>query len=68
MQNEKTKNNKLVRDLTRGNIGGVCAGISNYFGSDVTLIRLLFIISFFIPSVPIILIYVILWVITPEKY
>ena len=68
MQNKNTKECRLIRDLTRGNLGGVCAGISNYFGTDITIIRLLFIVLFFIPSVPIILIYIILWIITPEKY
>ena len=43
MQNKNTKGGKLIRDLTLGNVAGVCAGISNYFGSDVTVIRLLFI-------------------------
>tara|TARA_R110002020_G_C16291345_1_gene772466 strand:- start:270 stop:461 length:192 start_codon:yes stop_codon:yes gene_type:complete len=61
-------NKKLIRDLTNGNLGGVCAGIANYFGSDVTVVRLLFIVSFFIPSIPILLIYAILWIVTPEKY
>jgi len=68
MQNKNTKKDKFVRDLTHGNIGGVCAGIANYFGSNVTLVRVLFIMSFFIPSIPIILIYLILCIVTPEKY
>ncbi len=61
------ENKKLIRDLTNGNLGGVCAGIANYFNSDVNLVRVLFIISFFIPSVPSILIYILLWIILPEK-
>ena len=67
MPNKADAENKLMRDLTYGNIGGVCAGIANYFNSDVNLVRVLFIISFFIPSVPSILIYILLWIILPEK-
>lgn len=29
-------------DRTRGKIMGVCAGIANYFGMDVTLVRVAF--------------------------
>ena len=32
---------RLYRDMENGKLGGVCAGIANYFDKDVTLIRLL---------------------------
>ena len=32
---------RLYRDMESGKLGGVCAGIANYFDRDVTLIRLL---------------------------
>lgn len=32
---------RLYRDMESGKLGGVCAGIANYFDKDVTLIRLL---------------------------
>jgi len=32
---------RLYRDMESGKLGGVCAGIANYFEKDVTLIRLL---------------------------
>lgn len=33
---------KLYRDMENKRIGGVCAGLGNYFNFDVTLIRILF--------------------------
>ena len=32
---------KLQRDTQHKVIGGVCAGLANYFGIDATLLRLL---------------------------
>ena len=36
---------RLRRNTRRRRIGGVCAGLADYFGWDVTLIRLLFLLS-----------------------
>ena len=41
--------------------------LSDYLDVDVTVIRILFLISFFVPSIPSILIYIILWIIIKEK-
>ena len=49
-------------------LGGVCSGLAEYLGLDVTLVRagylVLSILSIAFPGV---LIYLILWVIMPEK-
>jgi phage shock protein C len=34
-------NRELYRDTANGKISGVCAGIANYFGAEVWLIRIL---------------------------
>ena len=49
-------------------IAGVCAGIAEYFGWDVTLFRVVYVI-FSIVSVafPGILVYVVLWVVMPQQ-
>lgn len=40
------KQTKAFRlDKTNGKIGGVSAGLSNYFGLDVTLIRIAFVLG-----------------------
>lgn len=60
---------KTVKKLFRNNdqrvLGGVASGIAAYFGTDLTVIRLLLVLSIFIGGAGIIL-YLILWIITPE--
>lgn len=47
-------------------LGGVMAGMAEYFGIDVTLMRVLAVGAFFTP-VPVVIIYLILWAIIPMK-
>lgn len=47
-------------------LGGVCAGLADYFGIDVTIVRLLFVIAVIAP-VPAIIPYVIMWIIMPVR-
>ncbi|MFT4834613.1 MAG: phage shock protein PspC (stress-responsive transcriptional regulator) [Marinoscillum sp.] len=56
---------KLFRDGERRVIGGVASGIAAYFGTDTTVIRLLFVLSIFLGGAGIIA-YIILWIISPE--
>ena len=57
--------------LTRSNnniIAGVCAGIANYFGWEVAIVRLLYVlISIFSAAFPGMLVYVILWIAMPKE-
>ena len=55
---------KMFRDPDNQVLGGVSSGIAAYFGADVTLIRLLFVLSIFLGGTGFI-IYIILWMITP---
>ena len=48
-------------------IAGVCAGIAEYFGWDVTLFRVVFVVvSILSVAFPGILVYVVLWVVMPR--
>jgi phage shock protein C len=47
-------------------LGGVMAGLAEYFGFDVTLVRVLAVGAFFTP-VPVVIMYLILWAIMPAK-
>lgn len=60
------KSKKLYRDKEKSIVGGVCTGLSHYFGIDAVWIRILFIVSPFITAGTSLLIYVILWAVTPE--
>jgi len=47
-------------------LGGVMAGMAEYFGIDVTLLRVLAVGAFFTPA-PVVLMYLILWAVMPIK-
>ncbi|MFY0625826.1 MAG: PspC domain-containing protein [Reichenbachiella sp.] len=56
---------KMFRDSESRVLGGVASGIGAYFGIDVTIVRLIFVLSVFLGGSGFI-IYVIFWLITPE--
>ncbi|NLC64459.1 MAG: PspC domain-containing protein [Erysipelothrix sp.] len=58
--------NKLYRDKDGGMLGGVCAGLSEYFRIDVTIIRIIMAVLFFGYGSGLLL-YILMWVIIPEK-
>jgi phage shock protein PspC (stress-responsive transcriptional regulator) len=58
---------RLTRSRTQGVIGGVCAGIAEYLGVDVVLVRLLFVIlSIAGAIIGGVIVYVAAWFIMPE--
>ncbi len=57
---------KLYRDEQRKKLGGVCAGLADYFGVDVAIVRILFVVSFIMKGFGGLL-YVILWIALPKK-
>ncbi len=58
---------QLHRIPSESKIGGVAAGLADYFGTDITLMRILWIASFFaFVHVPVIVFYIILWAIMPK--
>lgn len=49
-------------------IAGVCGGIAEYMGIDPTIIRILYVLaSIFTAAFPGVLVYVIMWLIMPER-
>lgn len=56
---------RLYRDTDNQILGGVCAGIANFFGIDPIIVRLLFGLSVFLGGFGIVL-YILLWIILPE--
>lgn len=58
---------QFFKDENNGYIAGVCAGLSDYFGGDVTLWRIItFVLAIYTP-LPIILLYFIIALIAPNK-
>ncbi|GCC53045.1 PspC domain-containing protein [Chryseotalea sanaruensis] len=62
---EPVVSKKLYRDSETKVLGGVSSGIAAYFGIDVVVVRILFLISFFFFGTGFLL-YIILWVVLPE--
>ncbi len=70
VKNPKDMTNSDVKRLYRSKkdrvLGGVCAGIANYFNVDPVLIRVAWVVGFFIGGVGF-LAYLIAWIIMPEE-
>lgn len=58
---------RFYRDKRRGKVNGICAGIADYTGFDVTLVRICMVATLFLSSGSIIPIYFIAGWITPTK-
>lgn len=57
---------RFYRDKEAGKVGGVCAGLAEYFGFDLALTRVLSVVGmFFFPTL--VLVYLALWFLLPEK-
>jgi phage shock protein C len=57
---------RLYRSRNDRMISGLCAGVADYLGVDPTLVRVLTVLSLFLPG-PQILAYLIGWIIVPEE-
>lgn len=62
--------NENIKQLTRSTsdrmIAGVCAGLGEYLNIDPTVVRLLFVLGFFLTGPGILLAYLIMAIIVPE--
>ena len=63
-------NNNDYKQLTRSTsdrmIAGVCAGLGEYLNIDPTVVRLLFVLAFFLTGPGILIAYLIMAMIVPE--
>jgi phage shock protein C len=57
---------RLYRSTKDSMIGGVCAGLANYFGMDPTVVRIIFLLLALFPANGV-LIYLILWIVVPQE-
>jgi phage shock protein C len=58
---------RLMRVRNEQMIAGVCAGLARYFGTDVTLVRLGFVLLTFLGVGATIPLYFILWIVLPAE-
>ena len=63
-----TSYKQLTRSRTNRVVAGLCAGLGAYFGIDPVLVRLLFVLGFFLGGhFGIILLYIIMALVIPEE-
>lgn len=62
-----TNYKQLTRSRTNRMIAGLCAGLGEYFNIDSTIVRLLFVLAFFIGFGGIALVYLIMALVVPEE-
>ncbi|MFP4023304.1 MAG: PspC domain-containing protein [Thiohalospira sp.] len=59
---------KKTYTIAEPGYAGVCAGIAEYFGWDIGLVRILYLlISIFSAAFPGIIVYIILWIVMPQE-
>jgi phage shock protein C len=57
---------KLYRSRTNRKLAGVCGGLAQYFNTDATLIRVLFVVLALLGG-PGLVIYLFMWILVPEE-
>ena len=63
-----TQRSGLQRSLDQRMIAGVCGGIAEWLGWSATLVRVLFVlVSILSAAFPGILVYIVLWVLMPNR-
>lgn len=60
------KHKRLMKSKNKV-VAGVCAGIADYFGFDYTLTRLIYALLTIFTAFAGVIIYLILWVVMPDK-
>ena len=58
---------RLYRSRTDKMIAGVCGGLADYFDTDPVIIRLIFIFLLLFGIGPIIIAYIIMWIVVPQN-
>lgn len=61
--NNSSTKKTFYRDADRGKIAGVCAGIANYFGWEVWIVRIVAITALIFMGKPTFIAYVIAWIV-----
>ena len=61
-------NNKILTRSTKDRmLAGVCAGLAEYMGMDPTVVRLIFVLLFFVTGPGVLLAYLIMALIVPNE-
>ena len=58
---------KLTRSRSDKKLAGVCAGLANYFGLDVTIVRIIYVCATLFTAFAGGILYIILMILMPEE-
>jgi phage shock protein PspC (stress-responsive transcriptional regulator) len=58
---------RLIRPRANRKIAGVCAGFAEYFDLDLTLVRVVWLISVFLGVGLSLIAYIVAWIVIPEE-
>lgn len=58
---------KLTRSTDNKMLAGVCAGLAEYFGLETTLVRVAYVLLSLFTAFAGLLVYLVLWLLIPEK-
>jgi phage shock protein C len=59
---------RLFRLVEQKKLGGICAGLADYFDLDVSLVRLIFVgVALITGILPMVLFYLIAWLVIPAQ-
>jgi phage shock protein PspC (stress-responsive transcriptional regulator) len=65
--NYEQSSKRLVRRTDNKMIGGVCAGVADYFGLDPTLVRILTVVGAVLGLGSVVVAYVVAWAVMPTQ-
>jgi phage shock protein C len=60
------KTRRLYRSRTDRKLAGVCGGLAQYFNTDATLMRVLFVVLALLGG-PGLVLYLLMWILVPEE-
>ena len=63
----KSEKRSLVRPKSNRKIAGVCAGLAGYFGVDVAILRVIFLVLLLPGGLPGLIPYVLFWIAMPSE-
>ena len=65
-ESEQKSRRKLYRDSDNRVLGGVCSGLGAYLNIDMVILRVIFVLAFFLGLGSSFIIYLVLWIVVPK--
>ncbi|MBV5315199.1 MAG: PspC domain-containing protein [Prolixibacteraceae bacterium] len=66
LEGEQKMRRRLYRDGDSRVLGGVCSGMGAYFNIDLVILRVIFVLAFFLSAGTAMIVYIVLWIAVPK--